>query len=187
MDNGLYIMSIPLPPGVNNYKKYRVIYQGGRNVALPYLTKETLDFKEYMKVACKRFQLERNWKKPSKDKYILMELIFYMNKHGRDADNHIKLIQDSLQENGIVDNDSKIIPQVKRLYVDKNDPRVIIKLTILPWVGVFKNETDRHEFIEKNCVECKRFKRNCSILKTLDENKIVEEVNLSEKICKNKK
>lgn len=183
----MFILTIPIPPGVNTYKKYRVIFQGGRNVALPYLTKEALDFKEYMKMACKRFQAETGWEKPTKDKYILMELIFYMNKHGRDADNHIKLIQDALQENNIVENDSKIIPRVKRLYVDKDNPRVIIKLSVLPWVGVFIDETTRNDFIESNCMDCKRFKRNCSILKTLDDNKIHEVVDLKNKICKNKK
>ena len=87
---------------------------------------------------------------------------------------------------GLVKNDSKIIPSVKRLFVDKENPRVIIKLEELPWIGVFSDETHRKYFIDENCNNCKRFKRNCSILKSLDENKISKDVNNNITICNKK-
>ena len=31
------IFNIPIPPGVNEYKKYRVLFQGGRNIPVPFL------------------------------------------------------------------------------------------------------------------------------------------------------
>lgn len=180
------IFSIPIPPGVNEYKKYRVLFQGGRNIPVPYLTKETQDFKQYMHYLMTREANKNNWITPEDNKYIKLSLIFYMNKLGKDADNHIKLIQDSLQETGLVKNDSKIIPSVKRLFVDKENPRVIIKLEELPWIGVFSDETHRKYFIDENCNNCKRFKRNCSILKSLDENKISKDVNNNITICHKK-
>lgn len=183
MDNILY-MEIPLPPGVNSYKKYRVIFQGGRPIVSSYLTKETFDFKQYMKFLMKREAEKCNWETPENNKYIKLSLIFYMNKHGKDPDNHIKLIQDSLQETGLVNNDSKIIPQVKRVFINKNDPKVKIKMEVLPWIGVFDNETKRDIFINLNCQKCKRFSKNCSILKSLDNNKITSDVDLSKNICK---
>ena len=178
--------SIPIPPGVNEYKNYRVLFQGGRNIPVPYLTKETQDFKQYMHHLMTREANKNNWITPEDNKYIKLSLIFYMNKLGKDADNHIKLIQDSLQETGLVKNDSKIIPSVKRLFVDKENPRVIIKLEELPWIGVFSDETHRKYFIDENCNNCKRFKRNCSILKSLDENKISKDVNNNITICNKK-
>ena len=183
MSKKLFI-TLPLPPGVNNYKKYRVIFQGGRPIATPYLTKQAEDFKEYAIFKLKAKAKEKDWEVPSKDKYILIRLKFYMNKLGKDADNHIKLIQDVIQESGLIENDSKLIPVVERLYVDQKDPRVKIALSELDWIGVFDNKNHRDLFIEKNCIGCKRYKRNCSILKSLDENKIVPEVDFIQEICK---
>ena len=177
-------MDIPIPPGVNQYKKYRIIYQGGRPIISSYLTKEAEDFKQYMHYVMTRKAKECNWITPLNNQYIKMSLIFFMNKLGKDADNHIKLIQDSLQETGLVKNDSKIIPVIKRLYVDKQNPRVKIKLEILPWIGVFDNNEKREQFLTNNCINCKRYKRNCSILKALDNNKLIPEVNVTENICK---
>ena len=180
-------LDISIPPGVNQYKKYRVIFQGGRPMAAPYLIKAAVDFKEHMKYVMTREAKKANWIIPEDSQYIRMSLIFYMDKLGKDADNHIKLIQDSLQESGLIKNDSKIIPVVKRLYVDKENPRVKVKLEVLPWIGVFENEEHKQEFIQLNCINCKRFKRNCSILKTLQENKLMSDVDLLNKVCKKSK
>lgn len=180
------LITLPLPPGVNNYKKYRVMFQGGRPIATPYLTKQAEDFKQYAIFKLKEKAKNKNWETPSKDKYVLMQLKFYMNKLGKDADNHIKLIQDSIQDAGLVENDSKLIPVVERLYVDQNDPRVKICLSELDWIGVFDNKNDRDFFIEENCINCKRYKRNCSILKSLYKNRIPSEVDFVQQICKKK-
>jgi crossover junction endodeoxyribonuclease RusA len=182
--NKKIIITLPLPPGVNNYKKYKVMFQGGRPIATPYLTKQATDFKQYAIFKLKEAAKNKNWETPDKDKYIAMRLKFYMNKLGKDADNHIKLIQDAIQDAGLVENDSKLIPIVERLYVDSNDPRVKIYLHELDWIGIFDNKNDRDFFINENCINCKRYKRNCSILKSLDENKIVSEVDFVQGICK---
>lgn len=64
----------------------------------------------------------------SKDEKLIMEFrIFWVDKRRRDADNIVKIIQDSFT-NILYEDDRWVLPRVLNWNVDKANPRVEIKL-----------------------------------------------------------
>ena len=79
--------------------------------------------------------------------------------------------------------DDIILYEVKDIYIDKLNPRVEIKISKSPKKGIFKSEEELDNFLEINCKDCKRYKRNCSILRKALENRIEPQINKDKKIC----
>jgi crossover junction endodeoxyribonuclease RusA len=70
---------------------------------------------------------KQKWIFSSKEKIVMELSIFWPDKRRRDADNIIKIIQDSLS--GVLYEDDKwVLPRVMNWQVDKEDPRVEVKL-----------------------------------------------------------
>ena len=83
---------------------------------------------------------------------------------------------------GIIYDDSLVIPRIKNITIDSKNPRLEIELRESEKIGIFTKD-NYEEFIKENCIECWRFKRNCKLLKTCKENKIVEEISVSNLSC----
>jgi Holliday junction resolvase RusA-like endonuclease len=108
------------------------------------------------------------------DNYIYMDTIIYFNRKGRDDNNIYKLLCDAL-EKVVYENDSRVLIRTQRILYDTESPRVEVEFTPVEYRGIFKNEIHMNEF-EGNCKKCKRYKRNCSILKKAKEGRIQEEI-----------
>jgi Holliday junction resolvase RusA-like endonuclease len=108
------------------------------------------------------------------DNYIYMDTIIYFNRKGRDDNNIYKLLCDAL-EKVVYENDSRVLIRTQRILYDTESPRVEVEFTPVEYRGIFKNEIHMNEF-EDNCKKCKRYKRNCSILKKAKEGRIQEEI-----------
>lgn len=92
-------------------------------------------------------------------------------------DNFKKLQQDCITESGIVwSDDSWCLPRTERLFIDSTNPRIVLVITPCEFIGIFDNEKQLKEFKSK-CVNCRRYKNNCSILKNAIEGRIQEEIN----------
>lgn len=167
-----------VPPSVNSAYWLKVIYVGGKPVPQKVLTDDARRFKAQTVKAIERAMKGLNIKYLSVDKnhYINLEVDMYIPKKRRDADNQFKLLQDAIVESGLVYDDAIMIPKVNNIVIDKYYPRLEVKVSIADKIGIFENKQQLEQFKNNNCEDCKRSKRNCSIMKTMLENKIVEDV-----------
>lgn len=177
----------PIPPSSNEYLGKRVAFAGGKPYVQVYKTKKAMDYERYMVKTLTRSAKEQGWIIPEKNDYLEMELVYYMNKLGRDIDNTYKLLIDALANAGLIINDDKVIPIPKNIYIDKDNPRIEVKLKVSDKQGIFDNKIQAGKFMFKNCIECKRHNKNCSILKKAFENRLQPEINLKELVCSKKK
>jgi len=110
----------------------------------------------------------------TKENYIYQDCYIYMNRLGRDDNNLFKLLNDSL-EKIVYDNDSRVLTRTQRILIDSDNPRIRLVISQTPYRGIFESEIHMNEFEEK-CKTCKRYKRNCSILKKAKEGRVQEEI-----------
>lgn len=166
-------LTLPLPKSVNH------IY--GRNkFGSTYLKKEGKDYKKEVGEYIKKEVEKQGWIKLLEGEYCYLDEIVYMNVKGRDSDNLKKLTQDTITETLCVwHDDTYCLPRTNRVYIDKENPRLEITLTPTNTVGVFDCKKDYEEF-ENKCKECTRYARNCSNLKCVKENRIINEIKLNE-------
>lgn len=177
----------PIPPSSNEYLGKRVAYAGGKPYVQVYKTKKAMDYEKYMVKTLQRESKEQGWVVPEKNDYLEMELVYYMNKLGRDIDNTYKLLIDALANAGLIINDDKVIPVPKNIYIDKDNPRIEVILKVSEKQGIFDDKVQAGKFIFNNCIECSRYKKNCSILKKAYENRLQPEIDLQGLICSKKK
>lgn len=91
-------------------------------------------------------------------------------------DNLKKLQQDCITESLVVwSDDSWALPRTNRVYIDKDNPRIEVVISVAPFIGIFDNEKHFNQFVN-NCKTCKRYKNNCSILREVSEGRIHIEV-----------
>lgn len=157
-----------LPDSVNS------IY--GRNkFGSTFLKKKGKDYKLKMINYIVKEVERQSWIMP-KDRFLYMDEIVYMNRKGRDPDNLKKLQQDCITESLVVWlDDSWALPRTNRVYIDKDNPRIEVVISVAPFVGIFENQTHYDSFVN-NCKTCKRYKNNCSILREVSESRIHIEV-----------
>lgn len=173
----------PLPPSVNSYKGMRVVRSGGRSFIQFYHTSKAKQFMVHMKKLLEREVVQAGWEVPGKNEYIICEVVIYFKKRRTDGDNIFKCLLDSFTDNGIILDDSMVIPRVSDIFIDPDNPRVEVTLRKSEKKGVFPGQQELDFFKNKNCDNCRRFKRNCSLLKKSLENKIVSEINHQDLEC----
>lgn len=115
------------------------------------------------------------------DNYVYMDTLIYFNRKGRDDNNIYKLLCDAL-EKVVYENDSRVLIRTQRILYDPLQPRVEVSFTPVKYIGIFNDEIHMQEF-EDNCKNCKRYARNCSILKAAKEGRIQEEVDMDTFEC----
>ena len=135
----------------------------------------------------KKFVEKGEWKETDENTYVVCEVDVYLNKKRRDSDNIFKVLLDSINSvDGIIYDDSMIIPRIRNVIIDKDNPRLEIELRKSKKVGVFTKDSSEY-FLKHNCSNCSRYLRNCSILKKSYGNKIVKEVDLDSLTCSARK
>jgi len=174
-------MVLPLPVSINalyinqatynpNSKKWvptgkRILSKEGEKVKKDIITQAKLQ------MAKDEYQWDYEF---TKDNFIYMDTVIYFNRKGRDDNNIYKLLNDSL-EKIVYDNDSRVLVRTQRILYDKNNPRVEITFHPVDYIGVFDTLED-YKIFHAKCQGCKRFKRNCSILKNATEAVVQEEI-----------
>lgn len=175
--------STPLPPSVNDYLGYKVLWKRGKAVVFPYKKQKALEFMSLVAKKLATFVENGEWKLTDKNTYVICEVDVFLNKKRRDSDNLFKVLLDSINEaEGLIYDDSLIIPRVRNVVIDVNNPRLEVELRVADKVGIFTSQ-EYKLFIENNCKKCNRYKRNCSLLKACIENKIKDEVNIESLNC----
>lgn len=173
-------LTLPLPVSINKLYINQFGYNPKSRSRIPtgkrIMSKEGVKVKEAIQTAAKTQLSKQDWDYEwTKENYIYQDCYIYMNRLGRDDNNLFKLLNDSL-EKIVYDNDSRVLTRTQRILIDKDEPRIILNISQSPHRGIFESEDHLKNF-EQKCRECKRFGRNCSILKKAKEGRIQEEIN----------
>lgn len=166
-----------VPPSVNAAYWLTVIWRGNKPIPQKVLTDKARKFKEQTIKIIQRAMMEQNIKYlvNKKDKFVELNVNLFIDKKRKDADNIFKLLQDAIVESGLIIDDDIIIPSVKNIIIDKFNPRIEVEVTISDKIGIFDNIKIYEEYLKFNCYNCKRYSRNCSRLRKMKENRIVDE------------
>lgn len=167
----------PIPPSVNHYLAHRAVMQNGRPMAMVYETKEAKDYKKKFKAYVAEEVKKQGWVMPE-DKYqhIYVDEIFYFARIDQDAGNYDKLLHDSITETGMVWVDDNIVcERINRIYYDSENPGIDMTIYPVEYIGIFDNQDELDSF-ESRCKNCKRYARNCSLLKNAKIGRIQDEI-----------
>ena len=147
-------------------------------MAMSYKTSEAIKYqKEFINYVKEEIRKQNYTLEPNKTQHFYIDAIFYFDRTDRDPNNYFKCMLDAITDTGLIWVDDNVTcERVQRIYYDSKNPR--IELTIYPvdYIGVFDNASQLEQF-ESRCVECNRYKRNCSILQKAKEGRVQEEIN----------
>lgn len=174
-----------IPPSVNHYLGYRAVpkYKNGKKVyiVVSYHTAEAKEYIKYFTKYAKEQVKKQNWDiEPTRYIHHYVDCIYYFPKTNMDEQNYPKLPSDCLNGIAYID-DSKVLFRTNRIYYDSENPRVELMIYPVEYRGIFNNQ-EHLEHFESKCKTCKRYKRNCSILKKAKEGRIQKEIN-KEFVC----
>lgn len=176
--------TLPLPPSANNYMDKKVERSGKRFVVKFYPSEEYVEFNHVATKIIKEYMKDKYWEVPPKGIYLKLETTIYFNQLGRDADNELKPMIDTIKKTGLVFiDDAWVLPAVKNVYVDKDNPRVEVEIYVMDKIGVFRDEQEMLEFEECNCKNCKKNKEHCPVYKGFLQNR-VHDIQLDDMTCK---
>ena len=168
----------PLPPSVNHYTAHRVVMKGGKPLAIVYKTKEAVAYQTAFKKTVANAVIEQGWNTDlDNPKHVYVEANFYMDKKHRDCNNSWKCLLDAITETQLVWKDDDVVcERVNKIVYDAKNPRVELCIRYVDYIGIFDNEDQLEKFKDTNCIDCKRYKRNCTLLRGAIEGRIQEEI-----------
>lgn len=164
-----------IPPSVNHYMGYRGVRKGNACMVMAYTKPESKQFqKDFEKYAKEQVKLQ-NWDiEKTRNIHHYMDCIFYFDRTDKDSQNYFKVMSDVLNGIAYID-DKTILTRTHEQYYDAANPRIEMVIYPVEYRGIFPNEGKLNEF-EQNCMNCKRYKRNCSILNKAKEGRIQNEI-----------
>lgn len=170
-------LTSPIPPSVNHYLGYRAIMKNGKPMATSYCTSEAKKYKKFMTAYVKDEVAKQGWDMPVTDtQHFYVDATFYFPRVDMDSNNTWKCLLDSITDSGMIWKDDNVVcERTQGIYYDSENPRVEIVIHPVDYIGVFDNAAQLEEF-ESNCIGCKRYKRNCSILGKAKLGRIQKEV-----------
>ena len=183
LEDNFICFTTPLPPSVNDYLGYKVLWRNKKAVVFPYKKEKALKFNKLVKDKLSKLVKETGWEEADEYTYVVCKVKVYLEKKRQDSDNLFKVLLDSINSvEGLLYDDSMIIPYVEDVKIDSKNPRLEVELYLADKIGVF-NRDQHSEFIKKNCSNCTRFKRNCGLLKDSVHNKVKEEISIETLSC----
>lgn len=164
-----------IPPSVNHYMGYRGVKKGKGCMVMAYTTAEAKKFKKEFSTYAKEQVELQNWNiEQTRDIHHYMDCIFYFDRTDKDEQNYMKVLCDTLNGIAYID-DRNLLTRTHEVYYDSKNPRIEITIHPVKYRGIFRSEVDMINF-ETDCVDCKRYKNNCSILKKAKEGRIQEDI-----------
>ncbi len=141
---------------------------------------KTPQAKKYQKDFIKYVQREvkkQKWSLPvTKTQHFYVDAIFYFPRIDMDANNYFKCMLDAITETQLIWADDNVVcERVQGVFYDSYNPRVELEIFPVNYIGVFENASQLERF-ESNCIGCKRYKRNCSILKKAKEGRVQKDI-----------
>lgn len=174
--NTLRLVS-PLPPSVNHYLAYRAIIKNGKAMAMSYKTPEAVKYqKEFSQYVGEEIKKQNYNLIPNKTRHFYIDAVFYFDRIDRDPNNYFKCMLDAITDTKLIWLDDNVTcERVQRIYYDRENPRIELEIFPVEYIGVFDNVTQL-DFFKEGCVNCTKYKRNCSILQNAIIGKIQPEI-----------
>ena len=171
-------LTSPMPPSVNHYTATRCVIKNGRPLSIVYKTKESVSYQSEFKKTVISAIREQGWQTDiNSPKHFYVDADFYMDKKGKDANNYWKCLLDAITETQLVWKDDDIVcERVNQIVYDSQSPRVELHIYHVDYIGIFDNDEQLKNFQTNNCVDCKRYKRNCALLRNAIEGRVQEEI-----------
>lgn len=147
-------------------------------MAMSYKTSEATKYqKAFTKYATEQAKLQNWMKSENKFQHYYMDTWFYFPRIDMDANNYFKCMADAITESAkIWIDDNQLCERVQGIWYDTNNPRIVIEIKPVDYIGIFNDISQLEEF-ESSCAQCKRYKNgNCSLLVKAKEGRIQEEI-----------
>lgn len=170
-------LTSPLGVSVNHYLAYRAIMKNGKPMAMSYKTPEAVKYqKDFKKYVIQEVKKQGYNLKPDPLQHFYIDAVFYFDRIDKDPNNYFKCLLDAITETGLVWVDDNVTcERVQRIYYDSENPRIELTIRPVNYIGVFDDAPQLEEF-KSRCIGCKRYKRNCSLLKKAIEGRIQPEI-----------
>lgn len=174
--NKLKLIS-PIPPSVNHYIAYRTIIRNGKPLAMSYKTPKAKKYqKDFIKYVTNEVKKQNYNMIPNKTQHFYIDAVFYFERIDCDPNNYWKCLLDAITDTQLIWIDDNVTcERVNRIYYDSENPRIELEIYPVNYIGVFDNATQLKNF-EQRCIECVRYKRNCSIFKKAIEGRIQSDI-----------
>ena len=153
--------------------------KNGRPLSIVYKTKDAVAYQTTLKTDVAKAVSEQEWTTDLGDpRHFYVDADFYMDKKGRDTNNCWKCLLDAITETQLIWKDDDIVcERVNKIVYDAENPRVELRIHYVDYIGIFDTEEQLNAFEEANCVDCKRYKRNCVLLRNAIDGRIQPEIN----------
>lgn len=168
----------PIPVSVNHYIKPRAFIANGKPQVTLYETAEAKAYKKNFIKYVKEQVKEQEWiLVPNKTQHFYIDCVFYFERIDQDPNNYFKLPLDAITDTQLIWlDDNTTLERVQGIFYDNKNPRIEMIIYPVDYIGIFPNQEHLGIF-ESNCIQCKRYKRNCNILIKAKEGRIQEEIN----------
>ena len=167
-----------MPPSVNHYLAYRTIMRGGKPMAMSYKTAEAKKYQKEFIAYVKDEVKKQGWEmSDNRFQHYYVDTTFYFPRLGMDCNNYWKVCFDAITDaENIWMDDEQACERVERIYFDSKNPRMVMKIHPVDYIGIFDNHTQLEEF-ESNCIQCTRYRQGkCSLLVKSKEGRVQEDV-----------
>lgn len=177
MEREIHIIS-PMPPSVNHYTATKCIIKNGRPLSIVYKTKESVAYQTAFKKTVSEAVIDQQWVTDlTNPRHFYVDADFYMDKKHKDCSNLWKCLLDAITETQLIWQDDDIVcERVNKIVYDAENPRVELYIHYVDYIGIFDNEAQLDMFKTNNCIGCKRYKRNCTLLKNALDGRVQPEI-----------
>lgn len=150
----------------------------GKPTAMSYKTKKAKVYQTNFEQYVKNEVIKQKWDIPvNKEQHFYFDCTFYFPRTDMDCNNYFKCMLDAITNTKCIwEDDNVVCERVRKILYDNENPRIEIEIKKTDYIGVFADASQLSDF-EDNCIECVRYKRNCSLLKNAKAGKIQEEIN----------
>lgn len=174
--DGLLLVS-PIPPSVNHYMNYRTVIKNGRPVAISYKPKDVVQYQKMFTAYVTEEAKKQGWNQEiDPNRHFYIDTVFFFPEKRMDANNYFKVMLDAITEAKVIWKDDNVTcERVQAIYYDASNPHVELYIHPTDYIGIFRDMSQREEFITR-CVDCTRYKRNCSLLRKATDGRVQSEI-----------
>ena len=165
-----------IPPSVNHYLGHRAILKNGRPMSVDYCTQEAKRYKKEFAAYVAAEAAGQGWTNLGRQQHIYADAVFYFPRVDMDSNNYWKCMLDAITDSGAVwDDDNIVCERTMGIYYNGSDPHVELTIHPVGYTGIF-GDISQLEAFEANCVGCRRYTRNCSLLAKAKAGQVQEEI-----------
>lgn len=164
-----------IPPSVNHYLAYRTtMSKSGKPIGMSYVTPEAKKYRKQFAEYVASEVDKQGWSAiPNTKQHFYLDGWFYFARIDADANNYWKILIDAITDTQkIWVDDNVVCERVQGIWYDAPNPRIELLLHPVEYIGIFGNAEQMDKFISSNCIGCRRYERNCSILRKAQEGRI---------------